>query len=110
MKQASVSADITDPNGKLQELNACSFCIRDICVIGSSLCNFPDVTLAMFFKKRPMLAESRPESLKFNFPRNISHSIEYRVSLDFLDTSQCKLYFDSNCVLLRAACIILCTK
>lgn len=62
-------------------LNACSFCIRDIYVIGSSLCNFPDVPLAVcFFKKSSMLLESRPESLKFNFPRNISHSIEYRVS------------------------------
>lgn len=52
----------------------------------------------------PMLAESRLESLKFNFPRNISHSIEYRV--DLLVSCQCKLYFVFNCELLGVACFI----
>lgn len=63
--------------------------------------------LAVFFsEKSPVLAESRPDSLKFNFPRNISHSIEYPVSHSTstrCDTSQGKLCFDSNCELLRVA-------
>lgn len=43
-----------DPFGEHQELDAYSFCIRDIYVIGSSLCNFPDVPVAVcFFKKVP---------------------------------------------------------